>query len=407
MSSTSRTISNRIGTIGRARFGPRWAASEEYQAPGRIELIGNHLDYNGGPVLAAAIDRRIWIGVAARADQSAIRVVFSDLDDAAIHVVEPPWPDDWRSASIDPEPLDYLRGVVTALTRRGFAVRHEIDLVVSGDLPHGIGISSSAALCVALILAVSRERPDPAEIVVAAQEAEHRVGSPCGTMDQSASVHGGLIRYDGATDGVAPVAAKLGDHRLVVVNSGVVRSLATSSYPDRVRETARALQLLRDGGRSDITALAEIDTANLPGITDGLELEGESILARRVRHVVTETDRVNRAAQAIADGDWPLVGQLMNESGRSSAQDYEISHPSVEQIVAICQDHPGVLGARMMGGGQGGSALVLAQDSAVTSLLDRLDSEYFSLLGTDAPLIRILPCAISAGAGLASRPQAS
>jgi galactokinase len=122
---------------------------------------------------------------------------------------------------------------------------------------------------------------------------------------------------------------------------------------------------------------------------------------------VTETDRVNRAAQAIADSDWPLVGQLMNESGRSSAHNYEISHPSVEQIVAICQDHPGVLGARMMGGGQGGSALVLAQDAAVTSLLDRLDSEYFSLSGTDAPAVRTLPCAISAGAGLVIDPQAS
>jgi galactokinase len=407
MSISSTPIPDRIYGIGRSGFGDAWAAGEIFQAPGRIELIGNHLDYNGGPVLAAAIDRKIAIGLSTDGIHGAIRVIFGDLGARLVHTVEPPWSNDWQSTSEAPEPVDYLRGVITALSRRGIPVRRGIDLVVTGDLPHGIGISSSAALCVALVLAVASERPEPAEIVLIAQEAEHRVGSPCGTMDQSASVYGGLIRYDGASGEVVPVAADLRRHRLVVVNSGVVRSLATSAYPERVRETAQAVQLLRERWRADLTALAAIQIRELAEVVDALESAGEPTLAKRVRHVVTETDRVHRAERAIADADWIMVGRLMTESGQSSALNYEISHRLVEQVVTICRNHPGVRGARMMGGGQGGSALVLVAEEAVAGLLHRLDSDYFKELGNGAPQIRTLPCTFAAGAGRMSVLQAS
>jgi galactokinase len=399
MSISSPSIPDRINGIGRSGFGDAWAAGEIFQAPGRIEVIGNHLDYNGGPVLAAAIDRKIAIGLSSDGIHGAIRVIFGDLGNRLVHTIELPWPNDWRATSATPKSVDYLRGIITALSRRGIRVRDGIDLVVSGDLPHGIGISSSAALCVALVLAVASERPEPAEIVLIAQEAEHRVGSPCGTMDQSTSVYGGLIRFDGASGEVVPVAADLRRHRFVVVNSGIVRSLATSAYPERVRETALAVQLLRERWRAGLTALAAIQIWELDEVVDALESAGESGLAKRVRHVVTETDRVHRAERAIVDADWTTVGRLMIESGQSSALDYEISHRQVEQVVTICRHHPGVRGARMMGGGQGGSALVLVAEEAVAGLLTRLDSDYFTELGNDAPQIRTLPCTFAGGAG--------
>lgn len=390
----------RLSLVGRARFGASWSAAEAFQAPGRIELIGNHLDYNGGPVLAAAIDRGITAGVSHNARPGIIRVVFADLDETKVHVLSAPWADDWQSAATRPQAVDYLRGVVTALTRRGLAVRDGVDLVVTGNLPHGIGISSSAALCVVLTLALVVERPHAEELVLIAQEAEHRVGSPCGTMDQAASVAGGLIRYDGASGAVAPVESHLGDHSLIVVNSGVVRTLAASAYPERVREANRALRLLQDAWRPQLTALAAIEIDSLQDVLEILADRDEPTLVKRVRHIVTETDRVNRAIAAIADPDWRLVGRLMHESGQSSAQDYEISHPAVEQIVSICMNQPGVLGARMMGGGQGGSALVLVASGAVTALVERLQVEYFGKLRDRPPLLRTVTCRFAAGAGI-------
>ena len=204
---------------------------------------------------------------------------------------------------------------------------------MAGDLPHGIGISSSAALCVALVQALSVELPSPPELVLIAQEAEHRAGSPCGTMDQSASVFGGLIRYDGLTGAVDRLTADFSGLRFVVVNSGVVRTVATSAYPERVRETRNALSLLQDGWEGDLPALGVMDPADLPEAERVLLADDEPVLALRVRHVVTESQRVRDAEMAIAKSDWAEVGRLMTESGRSSATDYDISHPAVERIV--------------------------------------------------------------------------
>jgi galactokinase len=397
---------DRIEAVGRARYGPGWKPSAIFQAPGRIELIGNHLDYNGGPVLAAAINRGIAVGLSSGASHGGIRAHFADLGNDDICALDPPWSGDWQSASVTPEPVDFLRGVVTALTRRGYAVRQNADLVVTGDLPHGIGISSSAALCVVLTLALAIETPPSEDVVLIAQEAEHRVGSPCGTMDQTTSVAGGLIRYDGASGSAARVASNLDHFRLVVVNSGIVRSLATSAYPERVREANRALHMLREDWRPQLTALAAIEMDSLQLALEIFARRNEPVLAKRVQHIVTESDRVRRAVEAISRSDWQSVGRLMYESGQSSAHDYEISHPAVEQIVSICMAQSGVLGARMMGGGQGGSALVLVTDEAVPALGERLDEAYFQGIGDHIPLTRSLTCTFAGGAGPVTRSHA-
>ena len=398
-------VEEQILTTGAAAFGDGWQPEWYVGAPGRIEVIGNHVDYNGGPVLAAAIDRWIVVGMRERGGDGPIRAVFANMSGSLISEVGAGL-SGWRSEQGAAYPVHYLRGVIASLNAWSVGVKPGVELVVAGDLPHGIGISSSAALCVALIQAVSIDLPSPAELVLIAQEAEHRAGSPAGTMDQSASVFGGLIRFEGSTGAVERISADLTGLRFVVVNSGVVRNLATSFYPTRVRETRNALSLLQDEWGGDLPALGVIDGSDLDRAEQILTANDEPILARRVRHVVTEGQRVRDAERAISVSDWATVGQLMTESGRSSATDYDVSHPQVERIVSICLEQPGVLGARMMGGGQGGSVLVLIEEDYFGQLGDRLEREYFAGL-TEQPRIRLNWCVFAPGAGALEPPQAS
>ena len=399
MSAIPTELEQSIRSAGSHAFGSGWQPESWYRAPGRIELIGNHVDYNGGPVLAAAIDRGIVSAVARSGASRVIRGVFPDLQPGQVHQFNLPLRADWRSERLRPEPDDYLRGVLTALAIREIAFRSGIALVVQGNLPHGIGLSSSAALCVNLVLALADQRMELIDVVLAAQEGEHRAGSPCGTMDQSASANGGLIRYDGATGESVELAADLGKHKLLVVNSGVVRSLATSAYPERVRETSRALAILRRDWNPALGSLAQVSTGDLERAQSLLTRAGEPVLALRVRHAVTECARVRQAISAVGQDDWPTVGELMIQSGLSSATDYNISHPQVEVLVAECRRVNGVLGARMMGGGQGGSVLVLAKSDAIEALMAHLDLAFFAKLDGSPPAVRYLPCTFASGAG--------
>jgi galactokinase len=396
-------VAQRISAAGARAFGDGWAASRVTWAPGRIELIGNHLDYNGGPVLAAAIDRGIFVA-SGLGPEGSVRAVFPDVRVGRVKTIADLRDAEWRSNAPRPAPLDYLRGVIAALNHRGYGVQPGSELVVAGNLPHGIGISSSAALCVGLCRSLALRMPEPPDLVLLAQEAEHRAGSPCGTMDQSASVFGGLIQFDGATNEVKSIGAELGEIRLLVANSGVVRSLATSAYPERVRETRQAVEVLRKALMPELKWLAEIVPEQLTEAEQALRRSGMPELARRLRHVVSETFRVRQAQAAVASGDWRAVGELMTASGRSSATDYEISHPEVERLVSLCLTEPGVLGARMMGGGQGGSALVLTAGDAIDRLTDRLDRDYFGARSGDVPEVRTIPCRFAEGAGDAAMP---
>jgi galactokinase len=272
-------------------------------------------------------------------------------------------------------------------------------MVVSGNLPAGLGISSSAALCVALTITLAEQRPRDSEIVLIAQEAEHRVGSPCGTMDQSASVAGGLIAYSGANNSVEPISADLGDVVFVVINSGVERNLASSSYPERVRESQSALAVVQRELDPGIAHLAEIEAGSLDRVESMLAATDNPVLADRVRHVVTETSRVREAIDAIGRQDWRSIGHLMTASGESSSRDYQISHPAVDEIVRISLGVDGVLGARMMGGGEGGAVLALMRRNAYDDLERALDRDYISPRGLSSLYPKLVACVFAEGAG--------
>jgi galactokinase len=393
--------STRALEAGRAAFGSGWQPDLVAVAPGRLELLGNHIDYNGGPVLAAAIDRSVVALVASGGAAAGVQVVMADLADREPVTLEPSALVDWRNPAPPPSPHDYARGVVAAaMARPEVRLRTPARVAVAGDVPIGFGLSSSAALCVALTLALHEPRPDDRELVLRAQEAEHRAGTPCGTMDQSASVGGGVIRYDGTTLAIERVDPDLGDLVFAVADSGVHRSLGASSYPLRVAESQEALAIARRYLVNDVPNLAAIDGSGLDLLTNLDRSILSPLLLRRVRHVVTETTRVRQGIVAMSEGDWEAFGALMTASGRSSATDYDISHPLVEEVVAEALAVEGVLGARMMGGGEGGTALILLPRSVVPALRDRLGRGYYDRRPTGAESTPVHIFAFAPGAHL-------
>jgi galactokinase len=340
-------------------------------------LLGNHIDYNGGPVLAAAIDRAA-VALVKASSGDLVSFVFPDVD-GGVQAVTTSALGDWRATGGHPDPLDYARGVIAAGLSAGTPIRNGAQVAIAGDVPLGFGISSSAALCVVLGLALFEPAPRGRTLVLRAQEGEVRAGTPCGTMDQSASVGGNVILYDGATTTWESITPDLDGYAFAVCDSGVSRHLASSSYPVRVKESHRALALINEQLGSAYGNLAEIPSDCLASTTLPAPLD------RRVRHVISETARVQAGAAAMRAGDWVRFGALMSESGTSSAMDYEISHPRVEEMVAIAKAVDGVVGARMMGGGEGGAALVLLSTHAVPDLRLALRHGYYGRHGSATP----------------------
>ena len=367
-------LKKRAQRAGIRAFGDTWQVDGWTMAPGRLELIGNHTDYNGGPVLAAAIDRVMMMASGPIEDAQAIGIAAADVKAKPAHFY-PADVLDWRSSPKDRGPVVYMKGIVAALMARGIPVRSGVGLAVSGDIPPGFGVSSSAALCLAGILALTVDEIEPYEMVAIAREAEHRAGAMVGAMDQSASLAGGVIRFDGRDNSYVQIEPNLGNYVFAVADSGVSRSLRTSAYGTRVQETSEALATLNQAYNLQLPSLAAL-VPHWEALQDSIHQHLSPVLIARARHIVTETLRVHAAEGAVREENWVEFGRLMDESGASSAGDYDISHPVVEELVAHIRAQDGVIGARMMGGGNGGPALVLLEQDAVESVRGSLSSFY-------------------------------
>lgn len=395
-------IANRIADRGRDAFGDDWRPDRIATAPGRLELLGNHVDYNGGLVLAGAIDRVIRAASStATAADGTIRLLAPDVSPEieSIRTDDPTPPDPGASTT----PGGYLAGIVQALAEANAPVRSGQDIVVSGDVPVGFGMSSSAALCVSLTMLVSATDLDPKRLVAIARRAEHITGAPVGAMDQSASVAGGVILFDGTTGDITRLEPELGDHVFAVANSGVHHALADSAYPVRVRESEEALDLIRKHAGLDVEHLGEMSPGQWRAIRAESSIWLPETLRKRVDHVVSEVARVREGVEAVEASDWTRFGALMTASGRSSATAYEISHPVVEELVGELVRQPGVLGARMMGGGEGGPALALLDRTAVPAVREAIAASFFDHRGLD-PEQAFEVCSFGPGARLATLP---
>lgn len=388
---------DRALAAGRRAFGGTWSPHRLVRAPGRLELIGNHVDYNGGLVLAGAVEQHVVVAISSGGAPDTVTFLASDLSNEplAIQVADC---GDWTNSSGVTGPEEYTRGVVASLLARNRPVREGLLLAIAGDVPLGFGMSSSAALCVSLVLALSDQDLPAQDIVAIAREAEHRSGSPVGAMDQSASVAGGVILFDGRDSGFTAMAPELGEHVFLVADSGVSHAIGQSSYPIRVQESQAALAELQGLGLNALPSLGELDPDTWSAIRVKFLAAAGSTLADRVDHVVSEVERVRQGLAAVETADWSTFGQLMTASGRSSSTAYEISHPAVDELVALMLTIDGVLGARMMGGGEGGPALALAHRDAIPDIRNRLDSDYFNRHPSHLDGDRLLVAAFGPGA---------
>jgi len=317
--------------------------------PGRVNLIGEHTDYNGGLALPFAISRGIVVEAVA-VDDLVIRAHARDLgEDFAFAVSQREREHGWRG---------FVIGMAAELEAIGVDVGGA-ELSIGGDLPRGAGLSSSAALEVALCLAllalagVDPEEPGRLELArVCARVENEWVGAQTGLLDQLASLYGepdAALLIDFATLQLEAVPLHLDDWRLVVLDSGQRHEHAGGDYNERRAECARACELL---GVSTLSEARPSAAAQLP-----------EPLAHRARHVVSENERVRAAVSALREGDMPELGALLSSSHASLRDDYEISTPAVEATVARLLE-AGAAGARIIGGGFGGCVLGLFAPAA-------------------------------------------
>ncbi len=349
-------------------------------APGRVELLGNHTDYNQGLVLAAAIDRGVTVTGTTRPDDRI--VLRSDGAGEPVEVV----PADLCKATGPARWANYPLGVFHALAQRGCALGG-FDAVITSTLPIGAGLASSAALEVATAFFLRRlfqlDLP-PLEIARLCREAENDfVGVPCGLLDQVTSVFGRAghaICLDCRDHEIRPLPFPDG-LLLVVAESGTSHQLLESLYGERARECAAAAAALGVG------SLREIDGAGLAAA--GRELD--PVLLRRARHVVEENERVRAAGDALARHDGQALGALMNASHESSRSNFENSSAELDALVRRARLLPGVHGARLTGGGFGGSVVALVEAGRSDEVAAELSRAQSAHVGreTDAFVCRL------------------
>jgi galactokinase len=344
------------------------------RAPGRVNLIGEHTDYNDGFVLPIAIEKQTLAAWAPRAD-GRMRFVSAQGSEADEIDLE----DDIR-----PGPLawsNYVRGVAAAMCGEG-AKLVGCDLYFTSDVPLGGGLSSSASLEVAAAVAMLsaaklRKRFDPGRLAEICQWAENLfAGSPCGIMDQTIAVRGREGRallldcLDGRTRQVPfddPAA------RLLVVNTLVRHGIADGAYGQRRAECEQAAELL------GVASLRELDGERLQQARDEAHLD--PTLFRRARHVVGEIERTLAAADLLARGEMEGFGALMYDSHASLREDYEVSCAELDRVVETATAAEGVWGARMTGGGFGGCAIVLVRADRAEAVRRAIEEDFQSAIG--------------------------
>ena len=367
------------------QFADRYGrAPRVFSAPGRVNLIGEHTDYNDGFVLPMAIDRRTFVAAAPRGD-ARIRCASIDFaGEAEFGIGEDPAPaGDWA---------DYVRGVAAGLRRAG-QLAGGADLLVASEVPIGAGLSSSAALEVAAgfaLLAIGGRSLPPTELARLCQRAEQEfAGTQCGIMDQFIStlgIAGHALLIDCRSLESRPIPMDLGEARLVVCNSMIRHELASGEYNRRGAECEEAVRRLA-GHLPGIQSLRDVELEEFDPLADLLP----ETIRRRAAHVLTENNRTLAAVEALAHGELRRVGQLMLASHASLRDDYEVSCPELDLLVEIARALPGVYGARMTGGGFGGCTVNLVEEAQIAPFIDALRREYRARTGIDAPCYACRP----------------
>lgn len=365
----------------RAAFGE--APARVAYAPGRVNLIGEHTDYNDGFVLPCAIDRGTAIAIGA-GPSGAIEVVSADygetdqFDPAAPFEPAPGW-------------RTHVRAVAAVFRVRGIAI-DGLRIAIAGDVPQGAGLSSSASLGVALAAAFDAAGTHSrTELALIAQAAENDfVGCACGNMDQLIAAHGeagAALLIDCRSLATTPVPLP-DDMALLIVHSGITRGLVDSAYNER-RAACEAV-----AAHFGIGALRDLDSATLAAGESSLD----PVAYRRARHVVTENARTLAMPAALAASDYAAIGALMTASHASMRDDFEITLPEIDRLVATMSEAlGGVGGVRMTGGGFGGCVVAITRQALIPDLLAAA-MRHFEAVGRAPGLIH--SCRPSGGVGV-------
>ena len=363
-----------------ARFG---TAANIYRAPGRVNLIGEHTDYNDGFVLPAAIEFYCWVAAAARKDGKVAIYSenFNETVEASLDSLTPLGKKHWSN---------YPLAVAWVLRQAGKPLTGA-NLYIAGEVPLGAGLSSSAAIEVAVGLAlvsVSGLAVDRAELAQLCQKAENEfVGARVGIMDQFVSCHGRAshalmldcrsLEYE-----LVKLPANV---QLVMCNTMVKHELASGEYNARRAECEEGVRNLRTAF-PEVRALRDVTLAQLEAHRQKLSPR----VFARCRHVITENERVKSAVKTLHRGDSKALGALLQDSHRSLRDDYEVSCKELDLMVEIAMAQPGLIGARMTGGGFGGCTVNLVESAAVSNFKRDVAEEYSSKTGL-TPEIYVSP----------------
>ena len=349
------------------------------RAPGRIEFIGNHTDYNGGTVLGASIDRAVWVGLARREDGR--RRFASDRYDEVVSLSAGPL----RKMSGAEAWLNYPLGVLSAFPEFGWPVPDGFDYLALSDLPTGAGLSSSAAIELAsglVYLEATGGEAGRADLVKACRRAENNfVGVPCGILDQGVSGFGrkdNLVFIDcrGPVFSLVPLPAEA---QFWIFNTHTKHALVDGLYATRHRECHAAARML------GAECLADVTPEDLARFAARVPTDGPAdavVLLKRARHVVLEIERVGKVVKALRSGDLATVGRQLTASHESSRTLFENSTPELDLLASALASTPHVFGARLTGGGFGGAVMALTTPEFGQIQADAVSAAYAEKFGT-------------------------
>lgn len=363
---------------------PRWIVA----APGRVNVIGEHTDYNDGFVLPMAIERYAIMAADRSVDGKnviQIRDTAKGVEPALIDLSAPVKPG-------TPKWGNYPRGVIAGFLARGIKLGG-LDVLLHSTVPLGGGLSSSAALevCTATLLeTVTGKKLDPVEKALLCQKAEHDfAGMPCGIMDQFISVMGQqnhllLLDCRSRKPELVPMADP--SVAILIINTNVKHELTGSEYPTRRKQCETAAKMLGVPSLRDATAK----------VLESTKGKMDEVVYRRARHVIGEIERTVHAAEGVRASNWTTVGQLMYASHRSLRDDYEVSCKELDAVVEIAESigiKGGVYGCRMTGGGFGGCAVALVKAGAVEEISKKIAADYKKKTGIEATIFGSRPAA--------------
>ena len=353
-----------------------------YFAPGRVNLIGEHTDYNGGHVFPCALTMGTWAVVRNREDR---KLGFFSLNFEKLGIIETSL--DELIPSKNAGWTNYPKGVMWAFEKRGYELTHGMDILIYGNIPNGSGLSSSASLEVLTGLMLKDtfgfEDLSMIDLALIGQYSENNFnGCNCGIMDQFASAMGkkdhaifldtNTLKYE-----YAPVV--LENAKIVIINSKVKHSLVDYAYNDRRNECETALKELQKV--TDIKTLGDLTEDGFEQYKDAIK---DPVRQKRAKHAVYENQRTIRAVEALRNNDVKLFGQLMNASHESLRYDYEVSCEEIDILVDLAQAMPGVIGSRITGGGFGGCTVSIVEDATVDRFIEEIGKTYKEKVGHEA-----------------------